>query len=432
MVKQAIIIPVLTAGLQAQTLPIDAAIRQAWDRQPGLQAGEAMVASAKSQAAAARSLMLPTLQAGAQWMRTDEPMMAFGTRLNEARVTPMDFDPARLNHPDPIQGLGAGITLNQPLYAGGRIRGAQAATEAQARSAVALQAHRRQQVAVAVVQAYFGAEVAQQAVAWAEDALKQARETERFIQARVEQGLMLKSELARIQAFRAQAEAGVLEAKQREASARSALALLTDGSGQEALSTPLEAAVPVPSPTSDPALRQDLEAAKQDLEAARSGVRIAEGSRLPEVGVQLGWGTLRPSFGTSGGDWTSASLGAKWTFSFGDGQRVQAARAASRAAELNLRWQENQAKREQGEADRAVETADARIRAARESVAAAESARDLRVARHREGLLPLTEVLDAETGLAGARTLLLDALLQARVARAQQALAAGLPVEGVK
>jgi hypothetical protein len=62
---------------------------------------------------------------------------------------------------------------------------------------------------------------------------------------------------------------------------------------------------------------------------------------------------------------------------------------------------------------------ESRGQSAREAVTASESARTLRLARHRQGLLPLTEVLDAETGLAGARALLLRSEYDARVAAAQ-------------
>jgi outer membrane protein TolC len=72
------------------------------------------------------------------------------------------------------------------------------------------------------------------------------------------------------------------------------------------------------------------------------------------------------------------------------------------------------------------------VRAAREAVTASESARALRQARYRQGLLPLSDVLDAESALAGARTLLLRSLFETRIARAQLELALGLPVEGVQ
>ena len=84
-----------------------------------------------------------------------------------------------------------------------------------------------------------------------------------------------------------------------------------------------------------------------------------------------------------------------------------------------------------GEARRAVETADLRVRSAEEAVTASESARTLRAARHRQGLLPLTDLLDAESGLAGARALLLGSRLEARVARARLALALSAPIEGI-
>ena len=72
------------------------------------------------------------------------------------------------------------------------------------------------------------------------------------------------------------------------------------------------------------------------------------------------------------------------------------------------------------------------MRSAREAVTASESARALRDARYRQGLLPLSDVLDAQAALAGARALLLRSQWENRIARAQLELALGLPVEGVQ
>jgi outer membrane protein TolC len=122
---------------------------------------------------------------------------------------------------------------------------------------------------------------------------------------------------------------------------------------------------------------------------------------------------------------------ARWDLALGDLRAVRAAEARARAAAEARAWQERVAAREVAEARRAVETADARVRSAAEAVTASESARALRDARHRQGLLPLTDVLDAEAGLAGARALLLASRLEARVARAQLALALHQPIEGL-
>ena len=417
----------LLSGQEALTL--EGAIRQAWVQQPGLQAGQSLVERARAEAGAQQALRLPTLTASAGFTRTDEPMMAFGTKLNQARIAQADFMPSSLNHPDPVHGAGATLSLNQPLYAGGRLDAAARAGADLAGAEEAAQAHRRQQVALAVVQAYFGAEVAEQGVRYAEDTLRQAAETERFVQSRVDQGLLLKSEADRARAFRAQSEAGVMEARQRLASARSALALLLgEDVSRETLATPLTAAV---APEAAQAgTRGDLESSRLQAQAAREGLTAQEGTLKPEVGITLTAGTARATW-SEGGNWTTASLGAKWTFSFAEQRRVQAARAAARAAELNLEWQRRQAGREVEEARRAVETAQARMASAQVAVEASESVRAIRTARHREGLLPMVEVLDAEAGLSGARTLLLNSQLDWRVSRAQLALALGQPIENV-
>jgi len=418
------------AGLHAQDpLTIQDAIRKAWAGQSGLQAGEALVDRARAEAEALRSLSLPTFAASAGLTRTDEPMMAFGTRLDQARIAASDFMPSSLNHPGAITGAGAFVSVTQPLYAGGRLDAARRAGAALAAAETSTQAHRRQQVALAIDQAYFGSQVALQGVAWAEDTLRQAAETEKFVVARADQGLLLKSEGERARAFRASAEAGLAEARQRLASARSALALLMGSEPPATLATPVETVEPaVPAGAG---VRGDLEALKAQGEAARQGVVAARGSLLPEVGVSLLAGTDRYALG-GGGNWTTASLGARWNFSFSDGPRVHAARASVRAAEEGLKWQQQQAGRDVEEARRGLETAQAKIAFAKVALTASESVRTTRTARHREGLLPLMEVLDAESGLSGARTLLLNSQLEWRLCRAQLALALGQPIEGVK
>ena len=425
-----LLLPLAALALQAQTpLSLQEAIRTAWAQQPGLQAGAAMVAKARAEADAMASLRLPSAALSVGFQRTDEPMMAFGAKLDQARISQADFMPAALNHPSAIHSAGATLTLSQPLYAGGRLDAARRAGAAMAQAEGAAQEHRKQQVAYAITQAYFGAQVADQALRFAEDTLKQAIETERFVQARVEQGLLLRSEGERTCAFRAQSEAGVVEAKARLASARSALTLLlgTDAS-TSALITPVEGQA---EETTAAGLRNDLAAARQQAQVAQEGIKTAQGSLKPEVGLQVIAGTLRQSWST-GGNWTTANLGAKWTFSFSDTARVSAARAQARAAAFTVKWQEAAANRDVEEARRAVQTAEAKITFARTAVEASESVRTIRTARHREGLLPLVEVLDAESSLTGARTLLLASQLERRLGQAQLALALGQPIENVK
>jgi hypothetical protein len=65
-----------------ESLTLEAAIRRAWTRQSRLLAGDAMVERAKAEADAMWDLVLPTVSLSAALVRTDQPMMAFGMKLN--------------------------------------------------------------------------------------------------------------------------------------------------------------------------------------------------------------------------------------------------------------------------------------------------------------------------------------------------------------
>jgi outer membrane protein TolC len=414
----------------AAPLTIEDAIRQTWSSAAALRASEAQVEAAREDAARARAARLPTLSLGARAVRTDEPMMAFGLKLDQGRITGADFSPDALNDPDAVGGIGGGVTLSLPVYMGGRLRAGQKAAGSAAEAEAADHLRRRSEVAASVVEAYFGAQAAEEGVRYAEDLLAHAAETERLVRERNAQGLALDADLARAAAFRAQAEAERAVALQRRASARSALGLLA---GEEAaaaeLATPITALPPIAS--GGPEGRPDLVAARHRREAAEAGVSAARGAHLPALFAQASAETMRTPDLDEGTSWTTLGVVLRWDLSLADRSGVRAASARARAAAGDLAWREREASREAAEAARAVETADARVRAAEEAVSASESARTLRAARHRQGLLPLTDVLDAEAGLAGARALLLASRLDARVSRARLALALHQPIEGL-
>ena len=230
-------------------LTLAESIRKAWTDQAGLRAGQAMVESRQAEAEGFRDLRLPSLTLQAQGVRTNEPMMAFGIKLNQARIGAADFNPQSLNHPDPIGAYGGSAVLQQPLYAGGRITAARRAGDYMAQAEVASQERRKQETAQAVVEAYFGTQVAEQALKWVEDSRTWIQGMEDFVGARVHQGLMLESELQRLKAFHAQIDAQKAEVTKQMRSARSGLGLLTGtGPVEGPLATPLEPTEPSGGP----------------------------------------------------------------------------------------------------------------------------------------------------------------------------------------
>jgi len=426
-----ILVLIAGSGLGAEEpFTVSRAIQKAWTDQAGLKAGQAMVESRQAEADGYRDLRLPTLTLNAQGVRTNEPMMAFGIKLNEARIGMADFNPLTLNHPDPIGAYGGSAVVQQPLYTGGRITAARRAGDFMFQAEQASQERRKQETAQMVVEAYFGTQVAEQALKWVDDTRQWIQGMEDFVGARVQQGLMLESELQRLKAFHAQADAQKADVVKQVRSARSGLGLLT-GSGpvEGPLATPLEPGTPTAARGT--AYRGDLVAADLQAKAASEGAKAAKGNVLPEVGLEVGAGTLHHSWSDKG-NWTWAAVGMKWkVFSAPDQAKAKAARAQERAATDMRTFKQQQAEHEVRVAREGVIAAEARYTAAKESLAAAEESKRLREARHREGLAPLIEVLDAEAAVQGAHTLILQSLFELRVSRASLDLATGNPIEGV-
>jgi outer membrane protein TolC len=425
---------VLSLPITAIAAPftIEDAIRATWKQNPAIASSGEIVAAAKADADSARDGRLPSVLLSAKAVATNEPMAAFGLKLDEQRITAADFEPSRLNSPNLVGGMGFGATVMQPIYMGGRLTAARQAASAQAEAETCSHERRMQEMALQVVQAYFGVQVATEGLKFAEDVLAQARETETFTRSRNQQGLALDADLARATAFRAQAEAESSVAKQRLASTRSMLALLA---GEQAvtsdLGSPLVVAEGASNLENSAGQRTDVKAAGLRAEAAHAMADATRGSLLPEVMAQATLETMRSDF-NQGAVWYTLGVVARWRLSVADLRTNQAASLRAGAAKDAQRWQERQATFEIDEARRALQSARSRVLSAQEAVAASESARTLRLARHRQGLLPLTEILDAETGLAGARALLLRSEYDARVAAAQLQFAFGTPIEGVR
>jgi len=332
--------------------------------------------------------------------------------------------------------------VQQPLYTGGRISAARRAGDFMFQAEQASQERRKQETAQMVVEAYFGTQVAEQALRWADDTRQWIQGMEDFVGARVQQGLTLESELQRLKAFHAQADAQKADLVKQVRTARSGLGLLT-GSGpvEGPLATPLTLDFEggmrpskepgLPSAVQGTAFRGDLVAADLRVQAASEGAKAARGSVFPEVGLEVGAGTLHQSWSDKG-NWTWAAVGMKWkVFSAPDQAKAKAARAQERAAADMRTFKQQQAEHEVRVARESVLAAEAKYVAAKESLSAAEESKRLRVARHREGLAPLIDVLDAEAAVQGARTLILQGLYELRVNRASLDLATGHPIEGV-
>ena len=63
-----------------------------------------------------RAMYLPNVTASYTGTATNSPLMAFGSKLNQSRITMMDFDPAQLNNPDNIFNFATKLEVQQPIF----------------------------------------------------------------------------------------------------------------------------------------------------------------------------------------------------------------------------------------------------------------------------------------------------------------------------
>ena len=319
-----------------------------------------------------------------------------------------------------------------PLYTGGRVGGQVEAAE-QGRAAAEQDWRSGQADLVLEVRAAYwnlvtvreGVGVLQEAIHAFDAHLVDARNRERFGMAARNEVLAVQVERDRVELDRLRAEA---EAEVAAANLRRLLDLppATVVEATEPLATvavgpvDIEGMVAVAN-----AGRSDRAALLARASAAEARVRVERGARLPQLVLSGGYTYANPNRDIVPPEATwqdSWDVGASLAWSVFDGGRRSATEARARA--------EAEAVREQlKELDRAIRlevtqralelrTAEARLTVAERGLESAQENRRVAADRYREGVIPSSELLDAETALERAELARTEALASVRLAAA--------------
>ena len=119
-----------TAGVFSQeTLSIskEEILQKASEKNLQLQAADASYQAAKADYRQSNALFLPNVNVSYTGIVTTNPLMAFGSKLNQEILTQADFNPALLNNPDQTQNFATVIEVKQPLINVDGLFGRQAA-----------------------------------------------------------------------------------------------------------------------------------------------------------------------------------------------------------------------------------------------------------------------------------------------------------------
>lgn len=368
------------------------------------------IAAGQRQAQAGQTLaplrgVLPTIRMEAGYLRTTDPLNAFGFLLRQRAVTSSAFSPAMLNDPQAIGNLNTGLVIEQPLFNADAWLGRTAAGSALAASE-ASERWTQARTQVEVLRGYWGAVVAVEQVRTLQAAHQAARSHLRQAEALVEQGMATRSD-----ALLASVKAGEIEAQLAAATsnvvlARRQLAILMGDPTDTTFVLPDElptaarvmaAARRVQEDAALPGSRGDVRAAEFARAAAETDRQRAKSLYLPRVNGfgRLDWNSPDAPFAGQS-SWTMGVM-LSWSPFAGGSELAEIRSAAGRssAAQARAEAATAQADLELAQTTSALSVALVRLEIAERSVAQAREAHRLVSRKYAGGLATVTELFDA-------------------------------------
>ena len=415
------------------SLTISDAMQLADKQNPRIKAALSQVSAADHRITQAESGFLPQVFFTETFSHTNNPLWAFGNRLNQETITQADFDPARLNHPDPLNNFNSALSVEWPVYQGGqtRIGVNQAKLDRQAQDLFLTRT--RQEVIALAATAYTGLVLAYHHLDVIHKSLETASVHLEMIRKRYENGLAVKSDLLRTQVHIAELDQDRIQAESRISMAIAALnaSMGAPGDSNWRLATGLVKGEPVPGPIDDwislsQSRRPDMQYLLLQEQIAEDEIQKSRAAHLPNINLIGSYELNSQDFRNSGDSYT---VGAMMRVNLYSGDRISAKTRESEAMLSRIR-----AMRNDTAAGIEVQTRQAFLQAQsawnRISVAEAavsQSEEGLRIVRDRyeNGLLTLVSLLDAEVALQSAHNNRYRSLHDYLAARIQLSLATG-------
>ncbi|MEE4637304.1 MAG: TolC family protein [Wenzhouxiangella sp.] len=384
-----------------------------------LEAAQRELEAARAEVAEARGRRLPTLGLEGRATRLNEPL---GLELSEylpgiAGALPPGLLPDRLVIQE-RQFYNLSVEARLALYSGGRITAGIAAGEAGAEAGQAALAAARAQLHELLVQRYFGAVLAEQALVVRQATVDGLERHLAYATRMEEEGLIARAERLRANVALAEAERDLRSAEERRSLAASALAALLAMPGHAQPTTPIP-----PPPTAPPVRRfideirasnpalAELRARKAQAEAA---VRAERGSLLPTLGAFGRRELYTDDLTLLDPEW-AVGLVARWTLFDGGQRRARLDQALARVdrVEALLADAERQLEVRVRQRHEQLVTALARLDSFMATRELAEESLRAQRRAFEEGLTSSLDVIDAELALSRVRLGELQARVQA-------------------
>ncbi|MDD5170824.1 MAG: TolC family protein [Syntrophales bacterium] len=355
----------------------------------------------------ARSYLLPKLGFEERFMRTVNPGYAFMMKLNQQRIEQQDFNPDKLNNPDPINDFQTSLFVEQPVFTRKGFLGLEI-SKADSLAKDEESERKQEEIIFHVVRAVISLDTAKAFVGVAQKSVEEAKEHLRITEVRLKSGLGQYSDTLR-------AGTSVSEAEQRKVSAEKNLRVAKRGLGLllgmeedvDILDTIPDIPVQALDNYTKAALsRRDVKSSEIKEENARKNIKMAEAGYFPYVGVGGGY-QLNDHNRPLGGEGNSWQVSAFLRWDLFDGTKREYERAKAKYEAASAGEQLSSLKKNVSfqiyEAYLSIDEARKNVELARSALASGEEGKRLVRLRFENGLYPLVDLLSAQVSLDRAR-----------------------------
>ncbi len=358
--------------------------------------------SAKADYRQSNSLFLPNINVSYTGMATTNPLMAFGSKLNQEILTQSDFNPALLNEPKTTQNFATKIEVQQPLLNIDGIFGRQAAKSKM--EAFQLQTQRTQEyLELEVSKAYMQLQLAYKAVAVLTKAEITAKANLKLVDNYFKQGLLQKTDVLNVQVRVNDISNQLQYAKSNVQNASDYLAFLLNEDTQGKTFKPseeLENTIQVEAiNTKLSENRKDIQALDRSSEAYQKMMVMSKMNFLPKLNAFGSYELYDSQFlGTAAKGYL---VGAQLSWNVFDGfksiGKYDKAKADFQKASMETEQYKKQSQLELSKTNRQLKDAENKVGLSQMAFEQSQEAYRIRQNRFTQGLEKTTDLLTAET-----------------------------------
>jgi len=391
--------------------------QKAKDKNLQLQIANQAFKSAQADYRQSNALFLPSITASHTAISTTNPLMAFGSKLNQEVLTASDFNPALLNDPAVTQNYATKIEVLQPLINVDGLYGRQAAKSKM--EAFQLQTERMgEYLALEVNKSFMQLQLAYKAVKVLEKANNTADANLKLIENYFKQGILQKTDVLSVQVRVNEIKNQLQYAKSNVQNASDYLAFLLNEDNTNKVYKPLEElddTITISSSnTTLSGKRKDILAMDKSSEAYAKMYQSSKMNFLPTLNAfgsyELYDDTL---FGTNAQGYL---IGAQLSWKVFDGYKsigkMEKAKAEYQKAVVENQQYKSQSQLELNKTNRQLKDAENKVNLEKLALEQSQEAYRIRINRFTQGLEKTTDLLQAETQMFQKELQLLQAVFE--------------------